>query len=332
MLALRYVYVLALVVWLGGMVVLGAVVAPATFQVLQASGRPPAARWPARCSATILARFHYVAYAAGALLLVTLAAMALLGPRPRGLAVRTALVGGDAGRGALLRRRRPAASADAIQREVGGLPSRLPAGDARRVRFDELHSSRRGLMMVNIVGALALLFWEARSTAVTHTHHAHPGRRHRPRSHGRRRQDPRGGRPAGRVGAAPGRRARARASRRARCRRSCSTRSGATRSRSRGRSPRRSAAASPASTSACARRSTCSPTCGRCGTFPSVPSRYEGVDLVIVRENTEDLYAGLEHEVVPGVVESLKIITEEASTRIATVRLRVRARSTGASA
>jgi len=51
--------------------------------------------------------------------------------------------------------------------------------------------------------------------------------------------------------------------------------------------------------------------------IPSVPSRYENVDLVIVRENTEDLYSGLEHEVVPGVVESLKIITDEASTRIA---------------
>ena len=51
--------------------------------------------------------------------------------------------------------------------------------------------------------------------------------------------------------------------------------------------------------------------------IPSVPSKYEGVDLVIVREHTEDLYAGLEHEVVPGVVESLKIITEEASTRVA---------------
>jgi isocitrate dehydrogenase (NAD+) len=51
--------------------------------------------------------------------------------------------------------------------------------------------------------------------------------------------------------------------------------------------------------------------------IPSVPSRYEHVDLVIVRENTEDLYAGLEHEVVPGVVESLKIITAAASTRIA---------------
>jgi isocitrate dehydrogenase (NAD+) len=51
--------------------------------------------------------------------------------------------------------------------------------------------------------------------------------------------------------------------------------------------------------------------------LPGVQSRYTGVDLVIVRENTEDLYMGLEHEVVPGVVESLKIITEKASTRIA---------------
>jgi isocitrate dehydrogenase (NAD+) len=50
---------------------------------------------------------------------------------------------------------------------------------------------------------------------------------------------------------------------------------------------------------------------------PSVESRFQGVDLVIVRENTEDLYSGLEHIVVPGVVESLKIITEAASTRIA---------------
>src|SRR5579864_8619111 len=51
--------------------------------------------------------------------------------------------------------------------------------------------------------------------------------------------------------------------------------------------------------------------------LPGIPSRFEGVDLVVVRENTEDLYSGLEHVVVPGVVESLKIITEKASTRIA---------------
>jgi isocitrate dehydrogenase (NAD+) len=51
--------------------------------------------------------------------------------------------------------------------------------------------------------------------------------------------------------------------------------------------------------------------------LPNVPSRYPELDLVVVRENTESLYAGLEHVVIPGVVESLKIITEKASTRIA---------------
>ncbi len=50
--------------------------------------------------------------------------------------------------------------------------------------------------------------------------------------------------------------------------------------------------------------------------LPALPTRYGDVDLVIFRENTEGLYSGLEHEVVPGVVESLKIITERASTRI----------------
>ena len=51
--------------------------------------------------------------------------------------------------------------------------------------------------------------------------------------------------------------------------------------------------------------------------LPGVKSRYDHVDLVIIRENTEDLYSGLEHIVVPGVVESIKVITEKASTRIA---------------
>src|SRR3982751_3910077 len=50
--------------------------------------------------------------------------------------------------------------------------------------------------------------------------------------------------------------------------------------------------------------------------LPNVPSRYPELDLVVVRENTEDLYSGIEHVVVPGVVESIKVITEKASTRV----------------
>ena len=67
----------------------------------------------------------------------------------------------------------------------------------------------------------------------------------------------------------------------------------------------------------CARRSISTPTCARSGICRRCRRATPDVDLVIVRENTEDLYAGLEHIVVPGVVESIKIITEKASTRIA---------------
>ena len=88
MLALRYVYVLALVVWLGGMVILGAVVAPTTFQVLQASVPATGRELAGAVFGTMLARFHYVAYVAGGLLLVTLAAMRVLGPRPAHVGVR----------------------------------------------------------------------------------------------------------------------------------------------------------------------------------------------------------------------------------------------------
>ncbi len=62
--------------------------------------------------------------------------------------------------------------------------------------------------------------------------------------------------------------------------------------------------------------------------LPGIKSRYEAVDLVVIRENTEGLYSGIEHVVVPGVVESLKIITEAASTRISEFAFKL-ARSQG---
>lgn len=161
MLALRYVYVLALAVWLGGMVVLGAVVAPTTFQVLQASEPATGRLLGGAVFGAILSRFHYVAYGAGILTLLALTAMALLGPRPVAFAVRWSIVAlmllVALYSGLVVLR-----GVDALQQEVGGLPSSLPAGDARRVRFDELHQLSTRLMMVNILGALALLYWEAR--------------------------------------------------------------------------------------------------------------------------------------------------------------------------
>ena len=161
MLALRYVYVLALMVWLGGMVLLGALVAPTTFEVLQASVPLTGRELAGNLFGAILSRFHYVAYGAGAVLLLTLAVMAVLGPRPASYAIRSAIIlamlGVAAYSGFVVLRR-----VDAIQREVGHLPSQLPAGDARRTEFDALHLLSTRLMMLNMAGALVLLYWEAR--------------------------------------------------------------------------------------------------------------------------------------------------------------------------
>lgn len=161
MLALRYIYVLALALWLGGMLVLGAIIAPTTFQVLQASAPESGRLLAGELFGAILERFHYLAYGAGAVLFTSLAAMALVGPRPRGLAARMTLVGimllialysGIVVLGEI----------DSIQEALGSLPSTLPADDPRRIRFDQLHEFSTQLMIANIVGALGLLCWETR--------------------------------------------------------------------------------------------------------------------------------------------------------------------------
>jgi len=195
MLVLRYAYVLALAVWLGGMVILGAIVAPTIFQVLPAYA-PDAGRALAGAAfGAVLVRFHYVAYVAGAVLLVTLAAMALLGPRPRGFAIRAAIIAvmlgvalysgfgvlGEIDRlqSEIASSSRLTSTADsnlptsssaapdtgAAAPRVATLPSQLPASDVRRIRFDQLHQRSTMLMMFNIAGTLLLLFWEAREHA-----------------------------------------------------------------------------------------------------------------------------------------------------------------------
>ena len=162
MVALRYVYLLALVIWLGGMVILGALVAPTTFQILQSIEPSTGRALAGEVFGVTVARFHYVGYGAGGLLLVTLAAMRRLGPRPVGYAVRSALVACMLA-AVLYSSLVVLTRIDATQREVGGLVSTLPDGDARRLEFDELHLLSTRLMMLNLAGGLALLYWEARA-------------------------------------------------------------------------------------------------------------------------------------------------------------------------
>ena len=162
-------------------------------------------------------------------------------------------------------------------------------------------------------------------------HHAHPRRRHRPGSHRGGRPHPQGRRRRDRVGA-PRRRRRSRSSARPVAAGGAARLDPAQQGRAEGAgddADRRRA--SPASTSACARRSISTRTCGRCGTCRASTSRFTDVDLVIVRENTEDLYAGLEHEVVPGRRREPEDHHREGVDADRAVRVRARARGTGAS-
>jgi hypothetical protein len=161
MLALRYVYILALVVWLGGMVILGALVAPLTFDVLQMRVPDGGRELAGAVFGATIAAFHCVAYGAGALLLLTLGMMRILGPRPAAFGIRAAIVvvmlAIAAYSGFVVLER-----IDALQAAAGGLASALPASDGRRIEFDRLHLLSTRLMMLNLAGALVLLYWEAK--------------------------------------------------------------------------------------------------------------------------------------------------------------------------
>jgi uncharacterized membrane protein len=162
MVALRYLYLLALVLWLGGMVVLGAVVAPSTFQVLQSLEPQSGRALAGEVFGTALARFAYVSYACAGVMIVTLTIMGLLGPRPQPFLVRGILLVVMLGI-ALYAGIVVASQISLVQQEAGGLPSMLAAADPRRLRFDGLHALSERLMTVNVLAALALLFMEART-------------------------------------------------------------------------------------------------------------------------------------------------------------------------
>ncbi|HWT45550.1 MAG TPA: DUF4149 domain-containing protein [Vicinamibacterales bacterium] len=159
MLALRYAALLALVVWVGGLLALGAIAAPATFDVTAwrhtADGRVLAGA----IFGETLRRFHLVSYAAGGLLLLTLLTRGILGPRPRRFAWRAALatvmLAASLVSGVVVAER-----IAAVQAEIGGSPSALPADDARRTDFGRLHALATGLEMIPLVGGLVLMYWE----------------------------------------------------------------------------------------------------------------------------------------------------------------------------
>ena len=158
---LRLIYLVALAVWLGGLVALALVAAPVIFEVLQAHDPAGGRGVAGAVFGAVLSRFHLVAAASGLVMTASLVAMALIGPRPRPYAARlvvialmllsTAVVAIPIGRGITR-----------LQQEAGGAITTLPGDDARRVAFARLHGLSNALMLANLAGGLLLLGWEAR--------------------------------------------------------------------------------------------------------------------------------------------------------------------------
>jgi hypothetical protein len=159
MLTLRYVAVLALVLWVGGLVALGAIAAPVSFDVTAARQLPDSRLFAGALFGEMLRRFTLLCYACGGVLLLTLIARRILGPRPHRFGWRAALaalmLATTAYAGIVV-----AGQIDRLQHEIGAAPSSLPAGDPRRVEFGRLHGLSTALQLVPLLGGLVLIFWE----------------------------------------------------------------------------------------------------------------------------------------------------------------------------
>jgi hypothetical protein len=146
--AVRYLALATLVVWLGGMVVLGLLVAPSTFGVLEASDPVSGRVLAGAVFGEVMRRFHLLAYGCGAILLVCLFVIKFVGPPPDGFIVRAGIAAAMLAL-ALYSGVRVSRGIAEIQSRVSGPISGLPDTDPRRVRFDRLHSMSTMLMTVN---------------------------------------------------------------------------------------------------------------------------------------------------------------------------------------
>jgi hypothetical protein len=164
MLAVRFVALAALVVWLGGMVTLGLLVAPSVFGVLQASDPTAGRALAGAVFGETLRTFHLLAYACGAVIFISLFVMKFIGPPPAAFTARATLVAAMLGI-AVYSGVPVTEEIEQIQASVGSPVGSLPPGDPRRVRFDRLHRTSTLLMAFNIGLGSVLLFWYVREPA-----------------------------------------------------------------------------------------------------------------------------------------------------------------------
>lgn len=161
MFVLRYLYILALGLWLGGMSVAGLVAAPAVFGVLEAWNPEEGRVLAGRVFGQVLARLHLVFYGSAAVMLITLTIRRLLGPRPVAYGIRATIIAVMLGL-ALASGLGISPQVEAMQAEIGGSVAALPDTDPRRASFYQLHGLSNLLLSSTVVGALLLAFWESR--------------------------------------------------------------------------------------------------------------------------------------------------------------------------
>ena len=161
MFLLRYLYVVALVVWVGGLVTAGAIVAPSVFGVLQAWNAAEGRVLAGQVFGAVLLRLTWLSYAMAFIMFITLTLHRLLGARPLKYGVRVGIMGVMllmmVATGFWL-----IPQVNAIQAEVSGPVSALADTDPRRVEFNRLHGLSNILYSITAIGGLALCWWEAR--------------------------------------------------------------------------------------------------------------------------------------------------------------------------
>lgn len=161
MILLRYLYVVALVLWVGGLITAGALVAPSVFGVLQAWNASEGRVLAGAVFGDVLLRLTWLSYFMGGVMFVALTLHRLLGARPVKYGVRVGIM-------ALMLVMMMITGlvlipeVDAIQAQVAGPVAELPATDARRVEFNRLHGLSNILFSITAIGGLALCWWEAR--------------------------------------------------------------------------------------------------------------------------------------------------------------------------
>ena len=161
MVLLRYLYVVALVLWVGGLVSAGALVAPSVFGVLQAWNASEGRMLAGQVFGDVLLRLTWLSYAMAVIMFVTLTLHRLLGARPLKYALRVGIMT------AMLLLMMAIGfyilpGVNAIQTQVTGPVSQLAAADPLRVEFERLHGLSNILFSITALGGLALCWWEAR--------------------------------------------------------------------------------------------------------------------------------------------------------------------------